>query len=532
LPTITGTMTLVFDGEVTDVALDQSSAGGPHELIVGAMDKSHRLSAQTQVRTFANKTYSAIVETIAGDAGLGKDVTATTGELPFVLQTTNDHAFLWEIADRVGYDWWVTSDGKLNFKPRASTAGPTLTLGDDLIDFKVRYSGATKGKKITVTGWDPEKQQAVTGDDASALSGTSIPAIGSSAAFAKDARGKAVSTWGKDLKSGAFVVTTTNEAKAVAKALATKADAAEVFARGRALTSPALVPGKTAKIAGMGTKASGDYFVTTVEHTFSPAIGIETRFTAGNKAPVGFADIVGGGTGQQVQQFGNLGLVPAVVTNIEDPDKAGRVKVKFPTLTNLESGWARVVSLGAGNGRGFHMMPEVSDEVLVGFEQGDQRYPVVLGGLWSKKNKPPTTTNDKAVKQRLIKTRLGHIIQIDEGDSDDKKAVSITLADKKTKILLAQDKVELESNSGKPISVKTGSHKMEIDGSGNITLKGAKISLQATGDIELKGANVKVTANAGVDIKGNAQVKLNGAAGVNVETSAIAVVKGSMVKIN
>ncbi len=531
LPDIAGTVAEVFDGEITDVAVEQD-VNRNHQIVVGAMDKGHRLASDTKLRTFASKTYSDIVSTIATDAGLTADVTATSPAEPYVVQTVNNYAFLWELARRVGYDWWIDA-GKLCFKPSPTTAGPTLTFNDTLTDFRVRYSGATKGSKITVQGWDPATQAAVTGDDASTLGGSAMPAIGSDAPFVTDGRTKAKSGWAKELKTGAFIATTTTEAKAVAQALAQQADATEVFARGAALSTPTLVPGKAVTIENMGTKVSGKYYVTTVEHTFGEGgPGVTTRFTAGNKAPVGLADLLGGpSTG--APSWGTIGLVAGVVTNIEDPDKAGKVKDKFPSLSSAdESAWARVVSIGAGATRGIEFLPEVNDEVIVGFEQGDLRYPVVLGGVWSKKYKPPISETASTVKMRTIQSRLGHKIEISDGESDDKKSVTITLADAKTKLTLAHDKVEVESASGKPLTLKTGSHKIEIDGSGNITLKGAKITLDAgTGDVELKGMNIKLTASGQMGLKASGPFKAEGAL-ANLESSGITTVKGSMVKIN
>lgn len=530
LPDVKGAITEVFDGEITDLAIEQG-ADHQHQLVVGALDKGHRLASATNLRTFATKTYSDIVKTVAGGAGLSTDITATSPAIPYVVQTTNDYAFLWEIARRVGYDWWIDA-GKLCFKPSPTTAGPALTFGDTLSDFRVRYSGAVKGTKVTVQGWNPETQEAVTGDDASTLGGSAIPAIGSDAPFATEGRTKAKSGWAKELKTGAFIATTTTEAKAVAKALAQQADAAEVFARGTALSTPTLVPGKTVKIENMGTKVSGKYYVTSVEHTFGEGgPGVTTRFTAGNKVPVGLADLIGGAN--VAPQWGTIGLVAGVVTNIEDPDKAGRVKVKFPSLSSAdESAWARVLAPGAGPERGMEFLPEVNDEVILGFEQGDLRYPVVIGGVWSKKNKPPIAETAATVKMRTIKSRLGHKIEISDGTDDATKSITITLADAKTKLTMAHDKVEVESASGKPITMKSGANMVEIDASGNISIKGKKITLDAgTGDVELKGMNVKLTAQGQIGIKATGPFKAEGAL-ANLESSGITTVKGSLVKIN
>jgi uncharacterized protein involved in type VI secretion and phage assembly len=326
---------------------------------------------------------------------------------------------------------------------------------------------------------------------------------------------------------------TTTEAKAVAQTLAQQADATEVFARGTAMSTPTLVPGKTVAIENMGTKVSGSYYVTSVEHTFGESgPGVTTRFTAGNRAPVGLADLLGGPP-SGAPPWGANGLVAGVVTNITDPDKSGRVKVKFPSLSSAdESAWARVVAPGAGQTRGIEFLPEVNDEVMVGFEQGDLRYPVVLGGVWSKKFLPPISETDSTVKMRTIQTRLGHKIELQDGDGDDTKSVTITLADDKTKLTMAQDRVEVESASGKPITMKSGDSKVEIDGSGNITIKGKKVTIDGgTGDVEIKGMNIKLTASSQMALKATGPFKAEGAL-ANLESSGITTVKGSMVKIN
>lgn len=530
LKDISGTSSDVFDGEITDLTVEQS-VERKHQLVVGAMDKGHRLATATNLRTFTKKKWSDIASTVASGAGLGTDITATTAEIPYVVQTTNDYAFLWEIARKVGYDWWIEA-GKLCFKPSPTTAGPTLKYGDTLEDFRVRYSGAVKGSKITVQGWDPATQKAVTGNDASTLTGTSMPAIGSNAPLVTEGRGKAKTAWAKEYKTGDFPVTTTTEAQTVAKSLALQADASEVFARGRASSTPKLVPGKAVKIENMGTKVSGSYYVTTVEHEWGDGVsGVVTRFTAGNKQPVGLADLVGGGANDVGSTWGQVGVVAGVVTNLEDPDKAGRVKVKFPSLSaSDESDWARVVAVGAGPKTGIEWLPEVNDEVMVAFEHGDLSKPVVLGGVWSKKNMPPIAETAKTVKMRTLQTKQGHKIEMQDGDGDDKKAVTITLADKKTKLNLAQDKIELEANS-KPLTIKSGQASIEFDASGNITIKGQKVTIEAKMDLILNGLNVKAEAKAQMGLKATGPFKAEGAL-ANLESQGITVVKGSMVKIN
>lgn len=146
-----------------------------------------------------------------------------------------------------------------------------------------------------------------------------------------------------------------------------------------------------------------------------------------------------------------FGAVTAVVSNVDDPDRLGRVKVRYPWLKDdSESPWARIVSFLAGADRGAVFRPETGDEVLVLFEHGDMRFPYVIGALWNGKDAMPSergADGDNAV--RLIKSRSGHQVVID----DTAGAEKVIVRDK------AGNSVELSSegvvvNSG---AVKIGS---------------------------------------------------------------------------
>lgn len=119
------------------------------------------------------------------------------------------------------------------------------------------------------------------------------------------------------------------------------------------------------------------------------------------------------------------GVVTGIVTNMDDPDVLGRVKIKFPWLKeDDESRWARVMSFMAGNDRGGVFRPEVGDEVLVLFEHGDMRYPYVIGAVWNGQDKIPSERgNDGDNNVRLIKSRSGHKVILDDTPGSEKVTV-------------------------------------------------------------------------------------------------------------
>lgn len=194
------------------------------------------------------------------------------------------------------------------------------------------------------------------------------------------------------------------------------------------------------------------------------------------------------------------GMVVGLVTNNQDPDGMGRVKVNFPWLSDAdESFWARVVSPMAGKERGIYFLPEVDDEVLVGFEHGDIRFPYVIGALWNGKDAPPETNGDGKNNVRVIKSRSGHVIRLTDEDGKEK----IEIIDKS------------EKNS---IAIDTANNEITITSEKDIVLSATK------GAIKLDAKNI--------EIKSSADSKFESGAGMDVKASGTMNVKGATVNIN
>jgi uncharacterized protein involved in type VI secretion and phage assembly len=187
------------------------------------------------------------------------------------------------------------------------------------------------------------------------------------------------------------------------------------------------------------------------------------------------------------------GVVTAIVTNNKDPDKLGRVKLKFPWLSDSEeSHWARVASPMAGKERGLFLLPEVDDQVLVAFEHGDPAYPYVIGALWNSNSAPPEANADGKNDLRLIKSRSGHVIRL-----NDKKG---------------EETIEIVDKSGKNsvvVSTKDNSIAIKADADVKITANG-KFVVDAK-EIELKSkAATKVEASGNLDLKASGQTTVKG----------------------
>jgi uncharacterized protein involved in type VI secretion and phage assembly len=214
------------------------------------------------------------------------------------------------------------------------------------------------------------------------------------------------------------------------------------------------------------------------------------------------------------------GVTIAVVTNIKDPDGVGRIKVKFPWLsTDDESPWARVLTPMAGDDRGFYFLPEVDDEVLVAFEHGDMAFPYILGGLWNGKDKPPEKNDDGENNKRLIKSRSGHKIILD--DTEDKEKIIIEDKTGKNKIVIDCENnamtIEVEKDlkieaKGK-VNIKSKDDDMTLECK-NLQIKTQQAcKIQAGSDCQVEAkAKAEFIAKAGLEITCNAGVKVNNGA--------------------
>ena len=188
-----------------------------------------------------------------------------------------------------------------------------------------------------------------------------------------------------------------------------------------------------------------------------------------------------------------FGVEVALVTNVQDPDKLGRVKVCFPRLPGKpESDWVRVAQPAAGAGRGFYWLPHVNDEVLIAFERGEAHRPYVIGSLWNGKDKPMKNAYDNDNTTVMIQTRSGHQLILD----DKKSAEKIVIADKSGKRSLTFDV------KNKKFLVEAGEGDVEIHAEKKIILdcedleiktkKSGKLDIGTTFDLNVKDkANFK-----------------------------------------
>ncbi|MBD1846399.1 phage tail protein [Cyanobacteria bacterium FACHB-63] len=193
-------------------------------------------------------------------------------------------------------------------------------------------------------------------------------------------------------------------------------------------------------------------------------------------------------------KFRHYGVVVGTVTNNQDPLQLGRVKVKIPALfeANNESNWAPVMMPTAsgqqgGKAYGFYALPEIDDRVLVAFEQGLVDRPFVLGSFWGFGNKPPEKNENEHNDIRLIRSRSGHQITLDDTQGEEKITVSDQSGRNKIVIDVSNNKMTLIAEQEIEIQAK---QKIAFNSGGDFLI-------ECAGQFELKaGGNSKMSADA------------------------------------
>lgn len=206
------------------------------------------------------------------------------------------------------------------------------------------------------------------------------------------------------------------------------------------------------------------------------------------------------------------GMSTAIVTDNNDPEALGRVRLAFAwSDEGSESTWARVSTFMAGEERGFYFIPEVGDEVLVAFLQGDTQYPVVIGTLWNADAMPPQVESNDNNDMGKIRSRSGHEIVFDDNeeggtkleissagghkvvldDRDGGSKIEILSASGQHIVLDDNNGITIEESSGSSLALRAGGE-LKVKSSVSLSLEAVNIDIKASGVLTLEGAMVRI----------------------------------------
>ncbi len=475
----------IFKGQV--VAFEPEFGAKGAEIVIRALDKGHKLQRQKKVRTFQQMSASDMVSKIARESGLQARAESTSVVYEFFQQSAEtDWDFITRLARVNDYRVFVR-DTTLHFEKADSSAGAPieLTWQDNLLSFRPRVSGVQQINTVNVRNWDPKAKQTVTGSASSATT-ASTPGVQRSK-VASDLGG------GTTLVANRLAVNS-GEANGIAKSTLQGQADAFAEAEGTCFGNPDVKAGSKVSIKNVGTKFGGTYLVSSTTHLYRGKTGYQTSFQISGRSDRGLLDLLH----PPAKQDWSANLVVGLVTNNNDPDGMGRVRVKYPSLSdNEESAWARVASVSAGNERGLMMLPQPNEEVIVGFEHGDTRRPVVMGSLFNGKDKPGAELlQSQDGSFGLVSNEKAHIhTKKDLEIKSDQKMIVEIASDQDTKV------------KGNATQETTGNGKLKaqqytIEAGGSLTIKGMSVTVEASASLTLKGATVDIQGSGPVNIKG------------------------------
>jgi Rhs element Vgr protein len=510
----------VFEGIIVSQGL--SVRNGTSQLLVTCKDKAVKMTKGRFNALFTDQKDSDAITSIAGNYGLQTDIESTNQQFTLMQYNCSDWDFVVIRAESNNLIV-LTDKNKLTVKKVDFNASPKYEINGSqfIIDVDLNIDSENIPESIELTAWDIKEQKEVK-ESVNLSEGTSQGNVSA----------KKLSGIGVNGKSNHYssVPLTANELQLWGQTLADKAALSKIQGKITIPGTSGILAGDLISLAGFSSRFNGNAFISKVSHSLEAGEWI-TVLTIG-KFPQWHASL------PDVEDNFASGLIPAAngvqiakVKKIhEDPDGEFRVLVTLPSFsgTGQDDGiWARIAFPYASAEAGFFFFPEINDEVMLTFINNDPRYPVITGSLYSSKNKPKETPDEKN-QFKAIYAKSGIKIRIDDEDKilmiETPGGNSFTLDDENKTIKLE----DLNKNS--MVMDEKG---ITLDSPGDINIKSKKnvnieatsnISLKATSDFKAEGLSVDLSAQTSFTAKGNASAELS--------ASGQTTVKGAMVMIN
>ena len=170
----------------------------------------------------------------------------------------------------------------------------------------------------------------------------------------------------------------------------------------------------------------------------------------------------------------------AEVMDLNDPDSRSRVQVRVMSFDGAagQDGpiWARVACPFAGDNRGAFLLPDVGDEVLVIFQNGDPRFPVVVGGLWNGASQPPETISGGRNQKKVIRSKNGVKITLDDQDGQE-QFIAETPGGQKVTLKDGPGTVTIEDSNGNSVKLETAG--ITVTASAKVTVNASTVAISA-----------------------------------------------------
>ncbi|NEC69814.1 VgrG-related protein [Streptomyces sp. SID9727] len=552
----------LLEGAVTalEVELDETGTF----TVVRGLDESHRLLRGRRVASYQNMTLPDICGQVAQRAGLTPGTVDIAGPVIEHLAQPNvtDWEFVRGLAEEAGAQAYVR-DGQLHItRPAEASGAPdssaradrdplVLELGSNLLRCRAGVSAAEQVSEVEVRGWDIGAKEPLVGRSPAGKSATLDLGVTAAEVTAPFGEARFVVT---DAAYGTQAQVD-QAAKALAERIAGSFAELEAVIRG----NPEVTAGSAVALNAVGAPFEGRYTVTSSRHVFDAVRGYETWITVSGQQERSLLGLTAasGASGSGPRWSG---LVSGTVTDTQDPEGSGRVKVRFPWLSDeYASDWARTAQSG-GTGGGEAFIPEVGDEVLVGFEQGHLDRPYVLAGLYNGKDRPggsapgasgtpgapdaaggdlvdPTTG---AVNRRAFASKSGNQLELLDA-ANGPQGVRLRTGDGKLTIDLDRRGTAVVINSDGSVTIDakeqvsvTAAKGVSLDaGRGDLTLTGESVTLTSRSGVALNGGNGKValSTEGAVEVHGG-QVTVDGSRRADLKSGGSVSVNAPTIQLN
>lgn len=429
----------VFSGMIIGFEFHCGPAG-QRIVTINAHDELYTLHKRQPVKAHVQVTVPELAETML--AGLGISVAAqATGPVwdRIIQHQVSDLAFLKDYAERSGLYFFLLGDSLRLFSLKPEVSDIPLEYRQSLLEVTLKNDSEWDTGSVTVNGWNPWQAEALTGRAQSPpnVEALSAPRTLSNQPAQADA-----------------------QLDSLAAAVLDRTRALRDSVSGTAEGDFRLTPGTSVRIEGVDAALNGRYLLTAVEHRID--------------AEQGFVSVFDTVPPKAVSRSQNTLATLARVTQVEDPDRLGRVKVLLPGYNDVESDWLEVVMPGAGANKGLIAFPDIDDRVLVLMLNGRPDQAVVLGGMYGEDGPPDHNVEDNAVHRYSFLTAGGQTIRMND------QGATITLENRSgCRVELSGDSIKLETADGQVLALSDQNLKLHAETDCCIEAPGRTLTLKA-----------------------------------------------------
>jgi phage protein D/phage baseplate assembly protein gpV len=387
---IRGQAAPLFVGQVTAVEFVYEPSGG-RAMRVRGYDLLHALRKRQEVREHSNVTLVDLARAFTADLSIDVQADADSPMWRHLLQyRQSDFELLTELAERCGVFLNLKQDTLRIITLDGAGEIVPLKMGDTLLEAQIEINGDPAARNAAATGWNPSRIETYTGITYGARNGRSA-----SAEVPPDNIGG--TGWRNTTDA---LVQDGDHALGLAQAELDIRAAREVTLRGVAEGNTELTPGAIIDVSGVAYSLNGRYVLTEVNHIVDNRVGYITEL---NTTPPKLAER----SRAAIYTYG-------VVTDILDPENKGRLRVRLPTFSDLVTDWIGVLTIGAGDDKGFLFVPDINDEVIVLLSQENPAQGVIIGGVYGMNGMPDNGIENGAVRRFTLLTPGGQRIRLDD----------------------------------------------------------------------------------------------------------------------